>query len=474
MKRFVALFLICVLLLPGLGTAEALDYTVAEKLVKQLAAGSGFSGVVTLEADTELFATLKPIVLDVDYIFVRPEEVSLGEHRVDAALMDGETVLTQAHARLLNGDAAFQADVVSPDWYALSGTSEAEEPMQHSAIVPTAAAILTALQTTKGMDKEVDAALKATLESFITRIDIWIEGYRQSAELDKLEDGTTTMAVDYVIPASAVKSQLKQLLYELFSDRDTLAFLQLALGDDLGLYLNPLLKDWYFDCIDALPLESALTISRVFSMKGETLSLQLSLPMYSSDYGAMTVSYERTSGAKDDLPDENVVTLQSAVQNVSLTWQEYSSMTGVDVMQGSLKAEGENELDAAFTLRQEVLESRDADDREVYEYNASLTLSPADGSFDETEMVLSSRFASEERKSAATEISATLTVSSANEAVEMTLEGVSRKKWEPEEIPLPVENPDWKALLPGAGVRTLAVLADYITLPESQTADTAE
>ena len=158
MKRFVALFLICVLLLPGLGTAEALDYTVAEKLVKQLAAGSGFSGVVTLEADTELFATLKPIVLDVDYIFVRPEEVSLGEHRVDAALMDGETVLTQAHARLLNGDAAFQADVVSPDWYALSGTSEAEEPMQHSAIVPTAAAILTALQTTKGMDKEVDAA----------------------------------------------------------------------------------------------------------------------------------------------------------------------------------------------------------------------------------------------------------------------------------------------------------------------------
>ena len=219
---------------------------------------------------------------------------------------------------------------------------------------------------------------------------------------------------------------------------------------------------------------SAPDVSRVFSMKGETLSLRLSLPMYSSDYGAMTVSYERTSGAKDDLPDENVVTLQSAVQNVSLTWQEYSSMTGVDVMQGSLKAQGENELDAAFTLRQEVLESRDADDREVYEYNASLTLSPADGSFDETEMVLSSRFASEERKSAATEISATLTVSSANEAVEMTLEGVSRKKWEPEEIPLPVENPDWKALLPGAGVRTLAVLADYITLPEPQTADTAE
>ena len=472
MKRFVALFLICAMLLPGLCTAESLDYTVAEKLVKQLAAGSGFSGTVTLEADTERFATVKPIVLDVDYIFVRPEDVSLGEHRVDAALVDGESILTQAHARLLNGDVAFQADVISPDWYALNASSEAEEPTQHSAIVPTAAAIFTALKTTKGMDKEVDAALKATLESFITRIDIWIEGYRQGAALDKLEDGTTTMAVDYVIPASAVKSQLKQLLYELLSDSNTLAALQLALGDDMSVYLNPLLKEWYFDCIDALPLESDLTISRIFSMKGETLSLRLNLPMYSSEYGAMTVSYGRQSGAKDDLPDENVITLESAVQNMSLTWQEYSSMTGVDVMQGSLKAEGETALDAAFTLREEVLESRDADDREVYEYNASLVLSSLDGAFDETEIVLSSRFASEERKSAATEIKATLTLSTADEAIEMTLDGASRKKWEPEEIPAFAADADWHSLLPGAGIRTLAVLADYVKLPE--TADTAE
>jgi len=478
MKRFLALFLICCCLTSGAFAAESADYTVAAKLLKQLAAGSGFSGVVTLEADTESFSTQEPIVLNLDYIYVRPEDVSLGEHRADLTLMDGETAVTGAHVQVLNGDWALQADVISPEWYALDLSGE-PAPDQ-SAILPTALGFLSAFKTTSGMDKNVDAALESALEAFSTRIDIWMEGYRQSAILDKLDDGTATMQADYAIAPSALKAEVKQLVFELLNDSAALSALQTVLGEDMADYLNPAYQQWYFDCIDALPLSDDLTLSRIVSLKGDTLSLSLKLPMYDSAFGPFTLCYDRVSGS-EDLPDDNVITLESENQLITLKYQEYSSMTGVKVIQGTFSREitadftvsdeAVEPIAFAFTLRQEAAESKDESNRDVYAFNASLTLSPVeDGAFEEMEMVLVSRFVSEERKSAATEISATLTLSSADEAIELTLEGASRKKWDPAVIDR-VSEPDWDSLLPGAGVRTLAALSGFITLPEEPAAN---
>ena len=54
--------------------------------------------------------------------------------------------------------------------------------------------------------------LEDVLESYLVRMDLWIEGYRQNAVLDKLEDGTTTMSVYYDVPPAAIKSQAKQMV----------------------------------------------------------------------------------------------------------------------------------------------------------------------------------------------------------------------------------------------------------------------
>lgn len=472
MKRLLALFLICALALSSAALAESADYTVAEKLVKQLAAGSGFSGVLTLEADTEAFSTNMPIVMDVDYIYVRPEDVSLGEHRVDATLMDGETALSQVHVQLLNGDLALQADVIGSDWYALA-LPAAEADGQQIAALSTALSMLSALKTTAGMDKAADQVLQKALEAFSTRLDIWMESYRQSAILDKSEDGTTTMQVDYAITPAAIKAEVKQLVFELLNDADLLAALRQALGEEMGAYLNPLYQQWYFESIDALPLSDDLTLTRVFSMKGDTLSLSLKLPLYDAGLGAMTLCYDRTGGS-DDLPETNVLSMETENQLMELRYQAYSSMTGVQVVQGTVRREITADFTVAdeavqpfavdFTLKSEVTESKDEDNRDVYTCNATLTLLPENGS--ETELVLSSRFVSEERKSAATEIAATLTASNADEAVEITLEGASRKKWEPAAVPA-VQEPNWDSLLPGTALRTLNLLKDWIELPET-------
>lgn len=166
------------------------------------------------------------------------------------------------------------------------------------------------------------------LESYLIRMDLWIEGYRQNAVLDKLEDGTTTISVYYDVPPVAIKSQAKQMVLDLLSDQVTLARLQEAAGEELSqLLLNPSLQSYYFSAIDALPLASNMTIGRTVSLEGDTLELHLSLPLYDAEGGEVTLRYDRTRG-EGDLPDDNTISLESELRAISLTYQEYSSMTG--------------------------------------------------------------------------------------------------------------------------------------------------
>ena len=134
MKRFLCLLmsLMC-LLLPAAHATEAdtEDYTVAGKLVKQLWAGSGFSATISVEVaakeGTQAMSTLKPIVMDLSYIYVRPTATETAEHRADVVLMDGESAVSAAHAQLKDGSLAVQADVISPGWYSFGQAPEQGE-----------------------------------------------------------------------------------------------------------------------------------------------------------------------------------------------------------------------------------------------------------------------------------------------------------------------------------------------------------
>ena len=78
--RILTLCLVLALCLPAVAESVAdVSYTVAEKLLKQLEAGSGFAGTVTFTStavagrEAEAITTLKPMVFDVSYIYVRED-----------------------------------------------------------------------------------------------------------------------------------------------------------------------------------------------------------------------------------------------------------------------------------------------------------------------------------------------------------------------------------------------------------------
>ena len=432
MKRFLCL-LMCLtcLLLPAAHASEANgeDYTVAGKLIKQLWAGSGFSATVSVEVaakeGTQAMSTLKPIVMDVSYIYVRPTATETAEHRADVVLMDGENALSAAHVQLKDGALAVQADVISPDWYSFGEAplQEGEAAAGGDLLVQLGESLLaqTGMPALASFAGQAAAllhgadGLEDVLESYLIRMDLWIEGYRQNAVLDKLEDGTTTMSVYYDVPPVAIKSQAKQMVLDLLSDQVTLARLQEAAGEELSqLLLNPSLQSYYFSAIDALPLASNMTIGRTVSLEGDTLELHLSLPLYDAEGGEVTLRYDRTRG-EGDLPDDNTISLESELRAISLTYQEYSSMTGVRVIQGTLTSEprgteaftveegapadAQKTLALSFSLKQQESETKDDELRDVYTYDATLNLeSEGEGdayvAIPATEITLASTFVS--------------------------------------------------------------------------------
>ena len=509
MKRFLCL-LMCLtcLLLPAAHASEANgeDYTVAGKLIKQLWAGSGFSATVSVEVaakeGTQAMSTRKPIVMDVSYIYVRPTATETAEHRADVVLMDGENALSAAHAQLKDGALAVQADVISPDWYSFG-----EAPLQEGEAEAGADLLVQlgeSLLAQTGMPALASFAgqaaallhgadgLEDVLESYLIRMDLWIEGYRQNAVLDKLEDGTTTMSVYYDVPPAAIKSQAKQMVLDLLSDQVTLARLQEAAGEELSqLLLNPSLQSYYFSAIDALPLASNMTIGRTVSLEGDTLELHLSLPLYDAEGGEVTLRYDRTRG-EGDLPDDNTISLESDLRAISLTYQEYSSMTGVRVIQGTLTSEprgteaftveegapadAQKTLALSFSLKQEESETKDDELRDVYTYDATLNLESegeGDGfmAIPATEITVASTFVSKELKSAATDMEATVTLGGDgwDQTYTVTITGRSRQKWEPEELSPDriyvsrMTETDVASLLPGAALRFAALMADFLT-----------
>ena len=318
-----------------------------------------------------------------------------------------------------------------------------------------------------------------------------IEAYREDAVLDKLPDGTTTMQVSYTVSPAAIKAQMKQMVVDLLSDDELLQILEEAVDEDTArLMLNPDLQRWYFTVIDQMPITGDLTLSRTVSLKGDTLNLHLSLPMHDAQAGAVTFVYDRTQG-EGDLPDSNLITLATPQQQFSLSYQEYSSMTGVEVVQGILMCEqaesfavgdsapaGEDWA-VAFTLKQQETETVDAQARQVYGYDFTLTLKP-DETLDntltlkETEIALTSRFVSKELKSAATEMDATLTLSDEESSLSLHFKGASRKMWEPEKIAQErvdvhsLTQEDIASILPGAAVRLMALFADTIQISPNE------
>ena len=530
-------------------TATGTQFTVGEKLIKQLEAGSGFTGTVTVESkaveglEASAITTVKPMVFDFTYIHVREDLAAKtpAENRVTLALTDGGQSQATGEFAYRGGSLYLRSSLTGDAWYAVPNLTDTASDAD-AAAVATADAATTDAATTDAATGALSQAAQGlidntampglatfalsllpslhqtesdqwatSLDPYATKIDLWIEGYRQNAILNKSQDGVTTMRVDYTIPAVAIKAQLKQFVLDMLADTELLTRLRTFLPEsEAERYLNPDRQTYYFYAIDQLPMAGDMTISRTLSLQGDTLALTLSMPMYDRDGGAVTLRYDRHKG-EGDLPEENTVELRSETLLLSVAYQTYQTLTGTMVYQGTLLrqplgvatyevdaqgsvANAAKTLSAAFTLSLEQAQATDAEGKDSLTTDVSLSLTPeytpetADDEpaaptelqtaqymvFDPVDLQFHALLTSGQAKNASTSADATLTISGENmpQTVTVTLSGKTKGKWATEAFDTEaatalgtMDAAALQALLAQAGIRGGLVTLPYLSLP---------
>lgn len=462
--------------------AAQVDYTMAYKLFRQLASGSGFSGTLEVAlsaneaAQGEARVTSKPFLVDWDYIYVCPTNDSLPQHRLDAVLMDGETAVTDAHFQLMNGVLTAQSPLLGEDWMQLSveellnpAADEGDSTLLGQALPGVQSALkisgmpsllklaLPMLLHLQGFADEAQReSLEAIVEKMSLRMDLWIEGYRQNAELGRLEDGSAIITVTYQVPPANIKAQASQLVLDLLSDEYARQSLAGYLDDQTAaLLLNPEYQPYYFAAIDALPLQGDMKLSRTLDMHGETVALHLSLPFYDAEGGPVTLRYDRERG-EGDLPDTNTLTMESGESSAEIAYLTYRSMTDVTVYQGTFKVtdrsaesfavkpdeEAKPLPDVAFTLSRQAVQTREDGDWNVYTDNWQLRLEPnpngtAPDAFLPLQVQVDSRFSSKTPQTSSTQVDIAVKISGEERAqvIDLTFAGQTRRQWQVEAVP---------------------------------------
>ena len=519
--RIACLWLCLALCAPAL--AEGVDYSLAEKLSKQLEAGSGFTGTLTVSSEavpgreSDAYTTIKPFTFDCTYLYTREDAATrtAAERRCGLVLKDGENAQATLDVALRGSQVFFQSDLIGADWYSLSREDDTVAGAGQSALNATAMPSLAgfAADLLLNLQGKSTADLQEPLDSYLTKVDLWIEGYRQNAVLGKLDDGTATMEVNYSIPPAAVKAQIKQLVLDLLNDEAVLAGLKALLTDEQAAQLlDARQQNYYFYAVDELPLSGDLSISRTVSLKGDTVALHMSLPLIDQTAGALTLTYDRTAGT-GDLPDENVIRLESAKVLVEIAYQKYSSMTGVNVYQGTVvrdpqgadayvvdSSEGAAKtFSAAFTLTNREENGVNDEGKNTLSYSVQLSVAPdytpADREdeaqpptdaqqaqyvvFQPLDFSLSAVFSSGQAKNASTGVDLTLEISGVElpDKITLAFSGKSTSKWSLSAVnasravalsSLTQEQRD--QLIAQAGVKAGLLVLPYVGLPQTAAA----
>lgn len=500
MKRFLCAMICMVFLMTSFAMADS-EYTVAEKMLKQIEAGSGFSAELSLDVtDAEGQSRLqKPIQMNVNYI----ETESGKDCRTELSLVDGERTLSAVNLRIENGKISFQADVLSPDWYSLSmnekmfsmdgilsllfsvggetaaGTDEAEaepettdEPTETEAEVETTEKpdeAETESETTEEPDEAEtkpekaapaipegglmeltgvpqlsdtlltlymryrDQDMETLYNEMTTRLDLWLEGFRTEAVLEKDQKSNSFLTVSYLVPATAIKAEMKTLILELMENEELVSMLAAPLSkEEQALYLNPAYQSYYFAAVDALRLSGQMKIERKMSTTtGVTQNLQITFPMMDSKTGNAELSYERS--LDDEGKNTHILTLAGSDRTLKVTLIRDIAKDNTFMYNGKLILKGENDsqqLDFLLTLKDKTGKTVDGEKQVV---ETTLELTPSNflllGS-QPLKMSADISFTSANAKTAATYIEGTAKLEEGNSVYQLSFSGKTRKKWD--------------------------------------------
>lgn len=375
MKKLTCLVLCLVLALTSTA-AFAREYTMSEKLMRQLEKGSGLKGTVILEAsgEAEWVKLLAPISgLPMELRSIGKETGDVFYHQLFA--LEGETqhdLLTAYSdgAKLLLTSGLLPGTAVTMDTAGdavgalLSGGTD-KNPNWYSALANIAAI--------PADTWEADWAPR--LEPYYQAIELWLSGFAAAPSVMHTDKGETRMLIRYEVPVKALKKEMTTLLQQVLNDNALLALVREQLTDaQRQTYLHPDLMWYYTEVINAIPVEGSAVLEREITIVGDVVRTKLIFPM--GGVGSWhTLLLEQEDGESSLSLQGTEMTLQLVLKAAKES-AESASWQGVIRMIPAETTLEKRAVSASFDVKKFIATSVDNDTREHVIENWEITLAP--------------------------------------------------------------------------------------------------
>lgn len=296
---------------PVLSAGAQAESALKNKMQKQLDAGSGLKGTVTVSG----IAGLEGLSLDAQYILQKVQS------QLALSLKNNGGEMAKLALYEQEGAMALDAFFTSGKLYSITGGWES---LLNRILAGETGGFKTSLYSAlwnilSPKNEDEAAKLSEAAAPYLTKIDMWMQGFAEPSALEKDENGVSFMKGVYHIPAAALKAEMKQLMVDLLADKRLLPLLWAKMSkEQADLYLNPALQSFYFTAVDALPLQGEITMLRRVTTTGQLLETSLSLPLNGTAGGMKQMSFTSKTEAEGDLLDCTLTSEEGSLQFTAL------------------------------------------------------------------------------------------------------------------------------------------------------------
>lgn len=359
MKKFLCLMICLTMVLASVGALAAEDYSLMEKLQRQITFGNGVKGAVQLSVSGEselakMLSGLNQLQIEIRSIVAQTGD----QFQASLFTLDGEEQVgtTQIYGV---GDNLYLRSELLPDLvltYPTGGNivdsllerTEEQNPTWYSAALN----LFTVPETTW------NESWAPLFETYYTDLELWLSDYAQEPKVIQGAVGETVMTILYTIPAEALKAEMKVILAKALNDQALMTLMRAQLDEQQAYtYLTPGLQYYYDAAIDALPLEGDVLLERELSTMGETVSTTVTLPLPGGlEWDTLTL---------EQVGEDATLTLMGEEESIALEMKKAVSTATSDDYSGVIRylpAEGKD-LAANFQLRRVFNHYEDNDTR---------------------------------------------------------------------------------------------------------------
>ena len=309
-KRILTVF--CILLSCMFVYAQAaVEYTLPEKMQKQLDFPNGLKGTFTIHAETKemLGGVLLPFC-DVEFTF-RGMKSGKESHYYVYQADENETQrgLTEIYCK---EDAYyFRSDFLPERVFSLPEITRLVDMIAgREKGNPSFASIL--LRAASLSEDQKKTLWEPFIDQYTQKLERWLTGFSETTALSEEEQsGQSYLEMNYTIPMSELKKEILVLLKEIQSDAESRKLIESLMSQEqIDTYFNDNLDYYYLAAMDSLNNEYDVTFTRIVSTMGIEVSSTLELPMDVNLAGCQSVVLHKENNQSSiflNNPDETTV-----------------------------------------------------------------------------------------------------------------------------------------------------------------------